>query len=257
MTNMGFIKKIIGGVTLGVALMAGAHASGGGAPWDKVPNRQSDMAALQNGAKLFVNYCLNCHSASFMRYTRLTDLGLTQQQIKDNLLVTDSKIGETMNASIDARQAKDWFGNTPPDLTVISRSRAGSQGSGGDYLYTYLRGFYRDESKATGWNNLAFPNVAMPHAMWELQGQRHAVFEEVERHGEKTHVFKRWEQITPGTLKPAQFDDQIADLVNYMQWMAEPAQAKRLHLGGWVLLFLVVLIFSTYQLNKAYWKDIK
>jgi ubiquinol-cytochrome c reductase cytochrome c1 subunit len=257
MTSMGFTKKFLIGLALGATLLSAAQASEGGAPWDKVPDRQSNMAALQNGAKLFVNYCLNCHSASFMRYTRLTDLGLTQEQIKDNLLVTDSKIGETMNASIDVQQAKNWFGNTPPDLSVISRSRSGAQGTGGDYLYTYLRGFYRDSSKATGWNNLAFPNVAMPHVMWELQGERHAVFEEVESHGEKIQAFKRWETITPGTLKPAQFDDQIADLVNYMQWMAEPGQSERLRLGGWVLLFLALLSFSTWKLNKAYWKDIK
>ncbi len=257
MTTMGFIKKCALTVVAGFVLVGTLQASEGGAPWDKVPNRQADKAALQNGAKLFVNYCLNCHSASFMRYTKLQDLGLSQDQIKDNLLVTDSKIGETMNASIDARQAKDWFGNTPPDLTVIARSRAGSQGTGGDYLYTYLRGFYRDAEKPTGWNNLAYPNVAMPHVMWELQGERRAVFEDVVQHGEKTKVFKRWEQVTPGSMKPAQFDDQMADLVNFMQWMAEPSQSQRLSLGVWVLLFLLILIFSTRMLNKAYWKDIK
>lgn len=257
MTTMGFFRKSVLMALTGLFLSGSLQASEGGAPWDKVPNRQADKAALQNGAKLFVNYCLNCHSASFMRYTKLQDLGLSQDQIKQNLLVTDSKIGETMNASIDPRQAKDWFGNTPPDLTVIARSRAGAQGTGGDYLYTYLRGFYRDAEKPTGWNNLVYPNVAMPHVMWELQGERRPIFEEVVHGGEKTKVFKRWEQVSPGSMKPAQFDEQMVDLVNFMQWMAEPSQSQRLSLGGWVLLFLLIMMFSTWKLNKAYWKDIK
>ncbi len=257
MTTMGFFNTRVVAFVLGVVLAGTAQASGGGAAWDKVPNRQADQAALQNGAKLFVNYCLNCHSASFMRYTKLQDLGLTQDQIKDNLLVTDSKIGETMNASIDARQAKNWFGNTPPDLTVIARSRAGSQGTGGDYLYTYLRGFYRDAEKATGWNNLAYPNIAMPHVMWELQGEREPQFDTIMSHGQETKVFKGWKQITPGTMTPAQYDQAMANLVGYLQWMAEPSQSQRLSLGAWVLLFLAVLIFSTWKLNKAFWKDIK
>ncbi len=257
MTTMGLSKKILSGLTLALAFTLTAHANTGGPAWDKAPNRINDMGALQNGAKLFVNYCLNCHSAAFMRYTRLTDLGLTPEQIKNNLLLTDAKIGETMKASIDAKQAKAWFGNTPPDLTVIARSRAGANGTGADYLYTYMRTFYRDDSKATGWNNLVFPNVAMPHALWELQGDRRAVFEEVEVHGQKVHEFKGFEQVTPGTLTPAQYDSAVADLVNYLQWMAEPVQTSRQRVGVWVLVFLAGLSFLTWKLNKAYWKDIK
>ncbi|MEY3489410.1 MAG: hypothetical protein RL655_978, partial [Pseudomonadota bacterium] len=171
------MKKILLSLMLAFGLVAGVQASGGDSiAWDKAPNKTNDLGALQNGAKLFVNYCLNCHSAAFMRFNRLKDIGLTEQQIKDNLLFTTEKVGETMKAAIDPRQAKDWFGANPPDLTVIARSRAGHGGSGAD-LYTYLRTYYRDETKATGWNNLAFPNVGMPHVLWELQGDRRPVFE--------------------------------------------------------------------------------
>jgi ubiquinol-cytochrome c reductase cytochrome c1 subunit len=237
---------------LGIAL--GAHASSGGIAWDKAPNKINDMAALQNGAKLFVNYCLNCHSAAFMRYNRLKDIGLTEQQIKDNLLFTTEKVGETMKAAIDPKQAKDWFGGNPPDLTVIARSRAGANGTGADYLYTYMRTFYPDDTKATGWNNLVFPNVGMPHVLWELQGKRVPIIEGSLDHGGRV---TGWEQVTPGTMTPQQYDEAVADLVNYLQWMAEPAQTKRVQLGMWVLAFLALMIFVTWRLNQSFWKDVK
>lgn len=232
-------------------------AGGGGVAWDKAPVRVSDQASLQNGAKLFVNYCLNCHSAAFMRFNRLRDIGLTEQQIKDNLLFTTEKVGETMKAAVDPRQAKEWFGANPPDLTVIARSRAGHEGSGADYLYTYLRTYYRDETKATGWNNLVFPSVGMPHVMWELQGQRRAVFENKKVHGEEQHVFKGWEQITPGTMTPQQYDQAVGDLVNFLQWMGEPAQASRVRIGWGVMIFLAFFTFLAWRLNAAFWKDVK
>ena len=257
MTSMGFTKKILSGLALVCGLVMTAHANTGGPAWDKAPNRIQDMAALQNGAKVFVNYCLNCHSAAFMRYNRLQDIGLTQEQVKANMLLTDAKIGDTMKAAIDPRQAKAWFGVNPPDLTVIARSRAGANGTGADYLYTYMRSFYRDAAKPTGWNNLVFPNVAMPHVLWELQGDRRAVFEEVTLHGQKVQEFKGWEQLTPGTLSAAQYDQTMGDLVNYLQWMGEPAQTSRQRVGIWVLIFLAGLTFLTWRLNKAYWKDIK
>ena len=257
MTSMGFTKKILSGLALVCGVIVTAQANTGGPDWDKAPSRVQDMAALQNGAKVFVNYCLNCHSAAFMRYTRLQDIGLTQEQIKANMLLTDAKIGDTMKAAIDPKQAKAWFGVNPPDLTVIARSRAGANGTGADYLYTYMRTFYRDPAKPTGWNNLVFPNVAMPHALWELQGERHAVFEEVTEHGQKSHQFKGWEQLTPGTMSAAQYDQTVGDLVNYLQWMGEPGQSSRQRVGIWVLVFLAGLTFVTWRLNKAYWKDIK
>ena len=252
------MKKLILGLIAALGFLGGAQASGGDTiAWDKAPVKTSDTASLQNGAKLFVNYCLSCHSAAFMRYNRLQDIGLTNEQIKDNLLFTTDKVGETMKSAIDPRQAKEWFGANPPDLTLIARSRAGHGGTGADYLYTFLRTFYADETKATGWNNLAFPSVGMPHVLWELQGTRRPVFDTKEEHGHEVHVFKGWEQVTPGTLTPLQYDQAIGDLVNFLQWMGEPAQNTRVRVGVWVLLFLLVLTVITWRLNAAYWKDVK
>ena len=251
------MKKLLLSLIAALGLAAGAHAAGGGMAWDKAPVNITDQASLQNGAKLFVNYCLNCHSAAFMRFNRLKDIGLTDQQIKDNLLFTTDKIGETMKSAIDPKQASEWFGANPPDLTVIARSRAGSGGSGADYLYTFLRTFYRDDTKATGWNNLVFPNVGMPHVLWQLQGERGAVFEQRESHGQTEQVFKGWEQISPGSMTPQQYDQAVGDLVNYLQWMGEPAQNTRVRIGVWVLLFLAGFTFIAWRLNAAFWKDVK
>ncbi|MBK5206685.1 MAG: cytochrome c1 [Polaromonas sp.] len=251
------MKKLILALMMAVGLVAGAQAAVGGIAWDKAPSKTNDLGALQNGAKLFVNYCLSCHSAAFMRFNRLKDIGLSDQQIKDNLLFTTEKVGETMNAAIDPKQAKTWFGANPPDLTVIARSRSGAGGTGADYLYTYLRTFYRDETKASGWNNLAFPNVAMPHVLWELQGERKPVYSEQTAGGHKIEVFKGWQQVTPGTMTPLQYDQAIGDLVGYLQWMGEPAQNTRVRIGVWVLIFLLFLTFVTWRLNAAFWKDVK
>ena len=251
------MKKLILTLIAALGIVAGAHAAEGGIAWDKAPNKTNDLAALQNGAKLFVNYCLNCHSAAFMRYNRLQDIGITEQQIKDNLLFTTDKVGETMKANLDPTQAKAWFGGIPPDLTLVARSRAGHGGSGADYLYTYLRTFYRDDTKATGWNNLVFPSVGMPHVLWELQGDRRPVFDKVESHGHTAEVFKGWEQVTPGSMTPLQYDQAMGDLVAYLQWMAEPAQNTRIRVGVWVLLFLVMALVFVWRLNASYWKDVK
>jgi ubiquinol-cytochrome c reductase cytochrome c1 subunit len=241
-----------------MGLMVGAQANTAGPSWDKAPNKTNDLAALQNGAKIFVNYCLNCHSAAFMRFNRLKDIGLTEQQIKDNLLFATDKVGETMKSAIDPKQAKEWFGANPPDLTVIARSRsAQGKGSGADYLYTYLRTFYVDDTRPTGWNNLIFPNVGMPHALWQLQGKRVPVYETLTEHGQEVHLLKGWEQITPGSQTPEQYDQTVGDLVSYLQWMAEPVQNTRVRIGVWVLVFLSVLTFFTWRLNAAYWKDVK
>ncbi len=257
MRTMGFWQRIILGLILVFGVASGALANVGGLAWDKAPERTNDVAALQNGAKLFVNYCLNCHSAAFQRYTGLQGIGLTQEQIKDNLLLTNGKIGDTMKSAIDAQQAKAWFGVNPPDLTLIARSRAGAGGSGADYLYTYMRTFYTDETKPGGWNNLAFPNVAMPHALWQLQGERRPVYEQVSAHGAPAQVFKGWEQVTSGTMTTQEYDQAVGDLVAYLQWMGEPVQHTRVRVGIWVLLFLGVLTFFTWRLNAAYWKDVK
>ena len=251
------MKKIILGLALTLGVLMGVQANEGGIAWDKAPNKTNDLAALQNGAKLFVNHCLNCHSAEYMRYNRLKDIGLTEQQIKDNLLFTTEKVGDTMKANFDPKQAKVWFGGVPPDLSVIARSRAGHGGTGADYLYTYLRTFYRDETRPTGWNNLLYPNVGMPHVLWELQGARRPVYDEIEEHGHTVKAFKGWEQITPGTMSSQEYDQAIGDLVAYLQWMGEPAQNTRVRLGVWVLLFLTCFMVIAWRLNASFWKDVK
>lgn len=257
------MKKLIASLATSLALLGGvAHAAEGGVAWDRFPTEKvTDLASLQNGAKLFVNYCLNCHAAAFMRYNRLRDIGLTEQQIRDNLLFAGDKVGETMKVSLDPKQAKEWFGALPPDLTVIARSRsAQGKGSGADYLYTYLRTYYRDENKATGWDNLAFPSVGMPHVLWELQGQRRAVYaDEKDPHdlSKTVQVFKGFEQVTPGALTPREYDSAVADLVAFLQWMGEPVQTQRVRLGAWVLIFLGIFTVIAWRLNAAYWKDVK
>jgi ubiquinol-cytochrome c reductase cytochrome c1 subunit len=254
------MKKFFVSLLLSLGFVAGAAAQEGYA-WDKFPtDKMSDMAALQNGAKLFVNYCLNCHSANYMRYNRMHDIGLTDDQIKSNLLFATEKVGDTMRVSLDPKQAKEWLAAAPPDLSVIARSRTElGEGSGADYLYTYLRTFYRDDTKATGWNNLAFPDVAMPNVLWQLQGQRSAKFvDEKDPHdpSKVEHRFEGFEQITPGTLDEHSFQEAVGDLVAYLQWISEPSQEKRVQIGVWVLIFLGVLTVFTWRLNASYWKDV-
>jgi ubiquinol-cytochrome c reductase cytochrome c1 subunit len=222
---------------------------------DRAPIDGRDVISLQRGARIFVNYCLNCHSANYMRYNRLQDLGLTEQQIRDNLIFTDAKVGDLMRVAMDPKDAKEWFGTPPPDLTVIARSRSSAAGSGADWLYTYLRSFYRDPSRPTGWNNLVFPNVAMPHVLWELQGEQ--VLAEGKQWAEgyaRTVPVLKLEK--PGKLTPVQYDQMVADLVNYMSYMAEPAAADRKRIGIYVLLYLGFLFVLAYLLKKEYWKDV-
>ena len=253
---MTFFKKIIATLVLLPALAF----AGEGYPLDHAPDRANNMSALQNGAKLFVNYCLNCHSANSMRYSRLKDLGLTDEQIKANLLIAGDKVGDLMTTHLSVKDAKAWFGAAPPDLSVIARSKATEAGSGPDWLYTYLRTFYQDESRPTGWNNMVFPNVGMPHVLWELQGVRSAEFEEVEdehNHAVKTMEFKKFNTVTPGKLTAAQYDSDVADLVAYLTWMGEPAQNTRKRLGVWVLMWLSLLSVLAWRLNASYWKEVK
>jgi ubiquinol-cytochrome c reductase cytochrome c1 subunit len=220
-------------------------------PLDQAPDYTDNLASLQHGAQLFVNYCLNCHSASLMRYSKLEEIGIPQKEIEANLLFTGDKVGDTMTAALRPDDAKAWFGAVPPDLSLVARSR------GRDWLYTYLRTFYRDTSRPTGWNNLIYENVGMPHALWQLQGQRIANFrDEKDEAGETVHRFIGFQQVMPGTMSAVDYDSAVADLVSYMTWMAEPVQKERKRLGVWVLLFLGALSFLTWRLNAAYWKDI-
>lgn len=206
-----------------------------------------DAVSIQRGAQVFVNYCLSCHSASYMRYNRLMDLGLNEQQIADNLIFSDAKIGETMSVAMREEDAKVWFGVAPPDLSVIARSR------GVDWLYTYLRRFYRDETTVTGWNNPVFPNAAMPHVLWKLQGIQRLHTVEGSDHGQPHNELVLE---TPGTMSAQAYDEMIRDLVTYLAYMAEPARIQRVQVGIVVLLFLGLIVVMTWLLKREYWKDV-
>lgn len=229
-----------------LALAAGAELHLDRAPVSK------DPAALQHGAKLFVNYCLNCHSASFMRYNSLQNIGLTDQLIRDNLMFTGERVGDLMKVAMRPADAKVWFGTAVPDLTLIARQRASEFGSGADWLYTYLRQFYRDETRPSGWNNVVFENVGMPHVLWELQGDQVATVTE-NADGSKSVQLSL---AKPGTMSPAEFDGAVADLVSFLVWLGEPVAEKRKAIGMYVLLFLAGLFVLSYALKKNYWKDI-
>jgi ubiquinol-cytochrome c reductase cytochrome c1 subunit len=221
-----------------------AFASGPELLLDRAPDRLQDTAALQHGAQIYVNYCLNCHGASYMRYNRLRDIGLTELQIKDNLMFTAEKVGEPMHVVMRREDAKQWFGVAPPDLTLIARARSSELGSGGDWLYTYLRSFYRDDSRPTGWNNAIFTNVAMPHVLWGLQG------EQVMGADHKLKLVKA------GKLKPEEYDNFVGDLVAYLQFMGEPVAGLRKQLGVIVLIFLAIFFVFAYALKREFWKDV-
>ncbi len=214
------IIKLLAALLASPALLFAAE---GGTPLDSAPIEPRDLPSLQSGARTFVNYCLGCHGAQYMRYNRLTDLGLTEAQIRDNLMFSAEKVGETMKVAMTVKDGKAWFGVPPPDLSVIARSR------GADWLYTYLRTFYRDEKSATGWNNKAFPNVAMPHVLWKLQGEQSAV----------------------------QYDATVRDLVNFLVYIGEPSAPSRKPIGIIVLLVLAVLFVYAYAMKKAFWKDVR
>lgn len=246
---MNIVKRGLLAVLM-LTLPAFASAAGGEVHLDKVSINLNNQASLQRGARLFVNYCLNCHSAGYMRYNRLTDIGLSEEQIRDNLMFASEKVGDTMSVTMTKADAKAWFGVVPPDLTVEARARTA------DWLYTYLRGFYRDDSRPTGWNNVAFSNVGMPHVLWELQGQQVLKVEErVDANG----MLVRSEHLVlekPGSMSSAEYDAAAADLVNYLVYMAEPAQMQRQKLGVIVLLFLGLLFVVAYYLKKEFWKDV-
>jgi ubiquinol-cytochrome c reductase cytochrome c1 subunit len=206
---------------------------------DKSPHEPTDLVSLQAGAKLYVNYCLGCHGLQFVRYGGLTDIGLTEQQIRDNLMFTADKVGEPMKVPMDAKAGKQWFGVAPPDLSVVSRSR------GADWLYTYLRTFYRDPKTATGWNNAVFENVGMPHALWTLQGER--AYDPAKR---------QWQELSKGALAPVEYDMAVRDLVNFLVYVGEPAATDRKTIGIVVLFILGILFIFTYLLKKEFWKDV-
>ena len=234
------MKKFLFALALLLPLMAVANE---GVKLDHAPIDPNNQASLQRGAKVFVNYCLNCHSAAYMRYNRLQDIGLSEAQIKANLLFADQKVGDTMTVAMNKADGKVWFGAAPPDLSVEARAR------GADWLYSYLRSFYRDDTRPTGWNNLVFDKVAMPHVLWQLQGQQ--VLKVDETTGEHSLVLDK-----KGTMSPAEYNQTVADLVNYLVFMAEPFKQHDKQLGLLVLAFLGLLLVLTYYLKKEFWKDI-
>lgn len=218
---------------------------------DKAPVNVNDQESLQRGARIFVNYCLNCHSAGYMRYNRMQDIGLTEQQIKDSLLFAAEKPGELMKAAMGAQDAKGWFGVPPPDLSVIARSR------GSDWVYTYLRSFYRDDARPTGWNNLVFDKVGMPHVMQELQGHLAPVMAVVKTdEGHEHQVVDHLELVKPGKITQAEYDALVGDLVNYLAWVAEPSQTQRKNVGLIVVLFLGLFYIVAFYLKREFWKDV-
>jgi ubiquinol-cytochrome c reductase cytochrome c1 subunit len=283
---MNMLRKTLTTVAAGLLIVAFAHAEGPQMTAQVAPIDRHDVASLQRGATLFVNYCLGCHSAQHMRYNRLQpDLGLSERQITENLIfrgalakdgyVTD-KVGESMKTSMDQAEAKAIFGVAPPDLSVEARVR------GTDWLYAYLRGYYRDEKSATGWNNLAFPSVAMPHVLWELGGQNKLAVKEFDDHemakgallqthvvgtleavharkdGKETvkYLLKYIEPDKPGKLSGHDYDVAVADLVNYLDYMGEPIKNERIQLGIKVLIFLALLFVFAYWTKREYWKDV-
>ena len=206
----------------------------------KAPVDLTDNLSLQRGAKIFTNYCLNCHSAKYMRYSNLQDIGLSAETIKSDLLFTGNKIGDTMSVNMSMKDSKKWFGASPPDLSVVARSR------GADWIYSYMRGFYRDPTRPMGWNNTVYVNSAMPHILWELEGEKIL--------NPKT---KKLEKFSSGKLNAKEYDATIADLTNYLVYMSEPDQLKRKKMGYYVIGFLLLLLFLTINLKKEYWRDIK
>jgi ubiquinol-cytochrome c reductase cytochrome c1 subunit len=244
------MKKIFLALLLTLA-PAWVMAAGGGVHLDKANIDPTNKQSLQRGARLFVNYCLSCHSAALMRYERIgRDLGIDEKLVSQNLMFTGGKVGDLMTVATADADSKEWFGTVPPDLTVIARAR------GVDWLYTYLRSFYRDDSKITGVNNLVFADVGMPHVMWELQGWQDPVITTVKDHDGNERKSIALELAEPGLLTPVEFDRATRDLVNFLDYMGEPAKYERRSLGVKVLMFLFMFLVLAILLKKEYWKDI-
>ncbi len=246
------MKKLIGILLLLAAPMA-AMASGH-AHLDSANIDLNNKEALHNGAKYFVNYCMGCHSLQYERWERMAnDLGLSKEQVMDNLVFTDAKFGDTMKNAMPAEDAAKWFGTAPPDLSLIVRSKKG----GPDWLYTYLRSFYLDPSRPFGVNNHVFKDVGMPHVLWELQGLQKAKFRtEKDAEGNEHEVFEGFELVQPGIMSPEEYDAMVRDLTTFLAYVSEPVKLKRQHLGIWVILFLIVFTVLAYLMKKEYWKDV-
>ena len=233
----------------GLLISFSAFAAGGGATL-QAGNDLSDRASLQRGAQLYMNYCAGCHSLKYMRYSRMAeDLGLAEDEVMKNLNFTGAKFGEQVQVSMPAAGGEKWFGKMPPDLSVISRVR------GSDWIYTYLKSFYLDESRPLGWNNKLFPNASMPNPLWELQGLQHAEFGPVDPATGERHV-EGLKVAQAGRQSAQEFDQTARDITNFLEYVGEPAALKRQSVGVWVILFLAALTFLAYLLKQEYWKDV-
>jgi ubiquinol-cytochrome c reductase cytochrome c1 subunit len=236
-------------VFAGTLLLAFSAFASEGGNTQQAGNDLTDQASLQRGAQLYMNYCSGCHSLKYMRYSRIAeDLGLSEQEVMDNLNFTGAKFGEQVKVSMPHDPAGKWFGKMPPDLSLIARVR------GSDWIYTYLKSFYLDESRPLGWNNRLFPNASMPNPLWQLQGLQHAELSEPDKIGER-HV-EALKVTQPGTQTPVQFDQTARDITNFLEYVGEPAALKRQSMGVWVILFLVALTFLAFLLKQEYWKDV-
>jgi len=212
-------------------------------------NDLSDQASLQRGAQVYMNYCSGCHALKYLRYSRMAqDLGLTEEEVMNNLNFTGSAIGDPIPVAMPKENAEKWFGKMPPDLSLIARVRQS------DWVYTYLKSFYLDESRPLGWNNKLFPNASMPNPLWELQGLQHAEFGEPDAAGER-HP-ERLVVTSPGKVTPQEYDQTVRDITNFLEYAGEPAALKRQSLGVWVVLFLALLSFLAYLLKNEYWTDV-
>jgi len=247
------MKQTLALLVFAAALLpAAASASSAKVALDRAPVDLHDQASLQRGAQIFVNHCLNCHSASAMRYGKLMDLGLTEAQVKDNLMFATDKVGDPMVSVLEVKDAKAFFGVVPPDLALGARFRSP------DWLYTYLRGFYRDPAARTGWNNTVYPNVAMPHVLWEYQGnQQLQVTSKMDPNTGDVKETRKLAIVAPGSLTPVEYDRYVGDLVNFMAYMGEPGAASRKLWGIVVLFFLGVFFVVALLLKNEYWKDVR
>jgi len=247
-------------IVAGLLLPVLGWAAGGGAifPNDSIDVNWDDKASMQKGARTFVNYCMGCHAAAYSRYNRVgQDLGISDEQLLDNLIFTTNKIGEQtkvgelMTINMNTEYAETAFGIAPPDLSLVARSR------GVDWLYNYLRGFYIDEERPFGMNNGVFGNVGMPHALVELQGyQKARLAMRPDGHGGEHEVIVGFEMVKPGSMSKSEYDKTVYDLVAFLDYLSEPYRQTRQNVGTGVIIFLFIFLILAYFLKKEYWKDI-
>ena len=247
---MGTLARYLSVAALLLPLSSFTVSAAGGSGVEHSGANVSDTASLQRGAKWYVNYCQGCHALGYMRYNRLAkDLDLTEDMTMENLVFSTAKFGETMDIAMIADQSINWFGKTPPDLSLVGRSR------GPDWLYSYLLGFYQDDSG--GWNNTLLPNAAMPHVMWQLQGIQTPVYrQEVSESGFTHDVIDHFELATPGSQSVEEYKDTARDLATFLQYVGEPAVLQRKNLGVWVIMFLTLFTFIAYLLKVEFWRDV-